>query len=85
MQVPFFGDQPFWGDCCLRAGVGPKPVPIAKLSKKALVHAFEVFDRPEVRSKAQEVSEQMKAEDGRTCAVEHFHKSAPLPIDSPFI
>lgn len=45
MQVPFFGDQPFWGDCCLRAGLMPKPVPIGKLSKKALVHAFDLTNR----------------------------------------
>lgn len=78
--MPFFGDQPFWGDCCLRAGVGPKPVPIGRLSNKVLMHAFETFDLPEVRSKAREVAEAMNAEDGRTAAVEHFHWSALAPV-----
>lgn len=75
--MPFFGDQPFWGDCCLRAGVGPKPVPIGKLCKKALLHAFEILDLPEVRAKAQEVAVQMNAENGRSAVVKHFHEYAP--------
>jgi sterol 3beta-glucosyltransferase len=32
MIVPFFADQPFWGDRVYRLGAGPKPIPFARLS-----------------------------------------------------
>ena len=34
--VPFFGDQPFWGDIVFRAGAGPEPVPYKKMTEKIL-------------------------------------------------
>ena len=77
MQVPFFGDQPFWGDCCLAAGVGPRPVPIGRLCTKDLLAAFVAFDAPETRRSAQRVAEQMALEDGCSAAVQHFHRFAP--------
>ena len=47
-MVPFFGDQPFWGEACRRAGVGPKPIPIDSLNKSKLVSALKFMDKPEV-------------------------------------
>ena len=46
--VPFFGDQPFWGEACRRAGVGPRPIPIDSLNKSKLVSALKFMDKPEV-------------------------------------
>ena len=46
--VPFFGDQPFWGEACRRAGVGPKPIPIDSLNKSKLVSALKFMGKPEV-------------------------------------
>jgi UDP:flavonoid glycosyltransferase YjiC (YdhE family) len=79
VQVPFFGDQPFWGECCHRVGVGPRPVPIARLSTKDLMAAFEAFDAPEVRAASARVKAQVAAEDGVASAVRHFHECAPAP------
>lgn len=47
--VPFFGDQPFWGEACRRAGVGPKPIPVDSFSRHKLVHALRYMARPEVQ------------------------------------
>ena len=47
-MVPFFGDQPFWGEACRRAGVGPKPIPIDSLNKSKLVSALKFMNKPEV-------------------------------------
>jgi UDP:flavonoid glycosyltransferase YjiC (YdhE family) len=74
IQVPFFGDQPFWGDSVLAAGVGPRPVPIGRLTTKDLLAAFAAFDTPEVRASAERVAAQMALENGRSAAVEHFHR-----------
>lgn len=77
LQVPFFGDQPFWGDCCHRAGVGPRPVPIGRLRAKDLLEAFEAFDAPEVHAAVAAMAERMGREKGAQAAVQHFHECAP--------
>lgn len=41
-MVPFFGDQPFWGQACYRAGVGPRPLPIDSLNSRRLIDAIQV-------------------------------------------
>jgi UDP:flavonoid glycosyltransferase YjiC (YdhE family) len=83
LQVPFFGDQPFWGDSVLAAGVGPRPVPIGRLSVKDLLAAFAVFDTAAVRASAARMAAQMAQENGRSTAVQHFHRrAAPLLLPS---
>lgn len=42
--------QPFWGEACRRAGVGPKPIPIDGLSKSKLIQALKFMAKPEVPS-----------------------------------
>ena len=76
VQVPFFGDQPFWGDCCFRSGVGPRPVPIGRLRTKDLLHAFEVFDTPDVQQAAAAMATKMEQDKGSQSAVQHFHRCA---------
>lgn len=76
--MPFFGDQPFWGDCCHRAGVGPRPVPIGRLRTKDLLEAFDTFGAPEVRGAAEAMAERMGREQGAQAAVQHFHQCAPI-------
>ncbi|KAJ5511214.1 UDP-glucuronosyl/UDP-glucosyltransferase [Penicillium expansum] len=39
--VPFFGDQPFWGNMVARAGAGPKPIPFAFLNFQNLTAAIQ--------------------------------------------
>jgi sterol 3beta-glucosyltransferase len=38
--VPFFADQPFWGNRIKELGVGPDPIPRKKLTAKKLAKAI---------------------------------------------
>ncbi|XP_031744209.1 sterol 3-beta-glucosyltransferase UGT80A2 isoform X3 [Cucumis sativus] len=38
--VPFFGDQPFWGERVHDRGVGPPPIPVDEFSLQRLVNAI---------------------------------------------
>ncbi|WVZ16263.1 hypothetical protein V8G54_009245 [Vigna mungo] len=44
--VPFFGDQPFWGDRVHARGVGPPPIPVDEFSLPKLVGAIEFMLDP---------------------------------------
>lgn len=77
LVVPFFGDQPFWGESCYRAGVGPEPLPIDQVDTKRLVDALGRLLFPRVRERAKEISEEMKQENGVEGAIEAFHRHLP--------
>ncbi|KAK8568887.1 hypothetical protein V6N12_007423 [Hibiscus sabdariffa] len=47
--VPFFGDQPFWGERVHARGVGPAPIPIEEFSLDKLVDAINFMLDPQVR------------------------------------
>jgi sterol 3beta-glucosyltransferase len=51
--IPFFGDQPFWGDRVHEKGVGPPPIPVSHFSLDKLVNAIEFMLDPEVNHKPQ--------------------------------
>ena len=40
--------QPFWGQACSRAGVGPKPISIDGVNKSKLIQALKFMAKPEV-------------------------------------
>jgi UDP:flavonoid glycosyltransferase YjiC (YdhE family) len=63
--VPFFADQPFWGQRVAELGVGPKPIPRKKLTIENLSRAIEnaVTDQA-MRQKAVRLGERIRAEDG---------------------
>lgn len=46
--VPFFGDQPFWGERVHARGVGPAPIPIDGFSLDKLIDAIKFMLDPEV-------------------------------------
>lgn len=46
--VPFFGDQPFWGDRVHARGVGPPPIPVDEFSLEKLVDAIRFMLDPKV-------------------------------------
>ncbi|KAK6289417.1 hypothetical protein POUND7_000958 [Theobroma cacao] len=46
--VPFFGDQPFWGERVHSRGVGPAPIPVEEFSLEKLVAAIKFMLDPEV-------------------------------------
>lgn len=71
--VPFFGDQFWWAGIVHRAGAGPQAVPYKKLTSDKLAENIRKALKPEMKAKAQELSEKMKEEDGVAAAVEQFH------------
>eukprot|EP00850_Spirogloea_muscicola_P019479 SM000191S05228 [mRNA] locus=s191:198646:201372:+ [translate_table: standard] len=78
--VPFFGDQPFWGDRCHATGVGPEPIPIGQFNLNKLVNAIEYMLDPKVKEAATVMSEKLQTEDGVGGAVKAFHKHLPKGI-----
>lgn len=47
-MVPFFGDQPFWGEQVHARGAGPAPIPVHDFSLEKLVAAINYMLDPEV-------------------------------------
>lgn len=48
--IPFFGDQPFWGERVHARGVGPAPIPVDEFSLEKLVAAIRFMLDPKVAS-----------------------------------
>ncbi|MGD8791821.1 MAG: glycosyltransferase [Anaerolineae bacterium] len=68
--IPFFGDQPFWGQRVAELGVGPQPIPRKRLTVERLAKAIEraVTDET-MRRRAAELGAKIQAEDGVARAV----------------
>ncbi|GAB2277209.1 hypothetical protein Dimus_011916 [Dionaea muscipula] len=75
--VPFFGDQPFWGERVHAKGVGPQPIPVDEFSQERLVDAINFMLDPKVKERAIELAKAMENEDGVTGAVNAFFKHFP--------
>ena len=68
--IPFFGDQPFWGQCIAELGVGPAPIPRKKLTVERLAQAIErVVTDQTMRQRAAILGSKIQAEDGIARAV----------------
>jgi len=72
--VPFFGDQPFWGDMVARAGAGPKPVPYKELTADLLAAAITDALKSGTLEKAKQMSDSIKHEKGTESGAEDFHR-----------
>jgi UDP:flavonoid glycosyltransferase YjiC (YdhE family) len=48
--VPFFGDQPFWGDQVHARKLGPATIPVDQFGLQKLVDAIKFMMEPEVSS-----------------------------------
>lgn len=81
--VPFFGDQPFWGERVHARGVGPPPIPVDEFSLEKLVEAIKFMLDPEVKERAVELAKAMENEDGVTGAVKAFFKHLPRKKEDP--
>ncbi|PIH00032.1 glycosyltransferase [Deinococcus sp. UR1] len=69
--VPFFGDQPFWGDRVQRLGVGPAPVPRRALNEQTLAEALtRAVTDAGMRDRAAALGARIRAEDGVARAAE---------------
>ncbi|ANM64067.1 UDP-Glycosyltransferase superfamily protein [Arabidopsis thaliana] len=92
--VPFFGDQPFWGERVHARGVGPSPIPVDEFSLHKLEDAINFMLDDKVKSSAETLAKAMKDEDGVAGAVKAFFKhlpsakqniSDPIPEPSGFL
>ena len=73
--VPFFADQSFWGARVAGLGVGPRPIPRARLSVERLAGAIrQATTDTETIKRARLLGEKIRAEDGVKRAVETFHR-----------
>ena len=75
--VPFFGDQPFWGQMVANAKAGPEPIPYKALNKDNLADAIRYCATNEAAQAANRFAEDMRNEDGVKRAVALFHKQLP--------
>ncbi|KAK1992893.1 glycosyltransferase family 28 domain-containing protein [Colletotrichum falcatum] len=62
--VPFFGDQPFWGQMIARAGAGPAPVPFKEMTAETLASSIAFALRPEVQVAVRRMAQRIAEEDG---------------------
>ena len=69
-----------WGEFVNRAGVGPKPCPVTKLTTEILIEKLRELTSPTIKEAAVILSGQMNEEDGVLCALTHFWSE--LPRDS---
>ncbi|THX23914.1 UDP-Glycosyltransferase/glycogen phosphorylase, partial [Aureobasidium pullulans] len=76
--VPFFGDQPFWGDMVAAAGAGPTPIPQKSLNAQNLSEALRFCQKDEVQAAANKIAGKMKDEDGVRAAVMSFLNNLPV-------
>ncbi|KAF4464905.1 sterol glucosyltransferase [Fusarium albosuccineum] len=76
--VPFFGDQPFWGEMVAASGAGPSPIPQKQLNVENLADAIQFCLTPEAATAAAELSLRMRRENGVVTAVRSFHANLPL-------
>ncbi|HQX02333.1 MAG TPA: glycosyltransferase [Anaerolineales bacterium] len=73
--IPFFGDQPFWGQRIADLGVGSKPIPRKQLTAERLANAIrEVVTNEDMRQRAAKLGKQIQTENGIESAVEIFNK-----------
>lgn len=78
--VPFFGDQPFWGQMVANAGAGPKPVPFKQMTAESLAESIKFALREEVTVAVKEMAAQIGEEDGAGDTVHDIEEA--LDIDS---
>lgn len=74
--VPFGFDQPFWGQRVAALGVGPAPIPRARLTASQLADAIQqaVHD-PKMRERAAQLGALIQAEHGTAQALDQIHRA----------
>jgi UDP:flavonoid glycosyltransferase YjiC (YdhE family) len=73
--VPFFGDQPFWGDRVMKLGTSPSPIPKAELTVDRLAAAItDAVTNPVMQHQARAIGARIWAEDGVQQAVGIVHR-----------
>ena len=68
--IPFFGDQPFWGQRIAELGVGPEPIPRQQLTVRRLAEAIhKAVNDQTMRQRAADLGARIRAEHGVANAV----------------
>lgn len=63
--IPFFGDQPFWGQRAAALGVGPVPTPKKRLTAEKLAQSItQAVSDAGMRQRAAALGEKIRAENG---------------------
>lgn len=63
--IPFFADQPFWGQRVAALGVGPQPIPRQQLTQERLAQAIQqAMGDASMRQRAAALGRNIRAEDG---------------------
>ncbi|KAJ6190941.1 hypothetical protein N7519_000962 [Penicillium mononematosum] len=78
--VPFFGDQPFWGEMVSAAGAGPDPIPYKQLKVATLAQAVKFCLTPDAVRSAQGIAAKMQLDEGVKTAVASFHRNLPQSL-----
>ncbi len=74
--IPFFADQPFWGQRVYELGVGPKPIRRRRLTADNLTEAIgRAVSDEEMRKRAASLGKRIRAEDGIAQAVTIIEQS----------
>jgi hypothetical protein len=76
--IPFFGDQPFWGQVVAKAGAGPLPIPFEDLTSDALSAAIKEALQPEICERVLSLALVMNKESGSQEAAISFHNALDL-------
>ena len=71
--VPFFGDQPFWGNMVAKAGAGPPPIPFKQLTSDNLANAILMALEPATIEAAKNLGSAISSEEGREATACNFH------------
>jgi sterol 3beta-glucosyltransferase len=75
--VPFFGDQPFWGERLTSLGVSPGAIPHNRLTSENFAEAIsQTLNDPQIRARAARLGAQLRAEDGVGRAVRIIEAAA---------
>lgn len=67
--IPHAADQPFWGSRVAAIGAGPEPIPVKAVSVETLIAAIKQAGSPPLRSRANELGCQIRAENGVATAI----------------
>ncbi|KAF2824116.1 UDP-Glycosyltransferase/glycogen phosphorylase [Ophiobolus disseminans] len=73
--VPFFGDQPFWGQMIAKAGAGPKPIAFKQMTPETLAASIKFALRDDVGIAVKEMAARIAEEDGAAETVRDFEQA----------
>jgi sterol 3beta-glucosyltransferase len=70
--TPFVADQPNWARRVEALGVGPRPIPFAKLTAELLANALRETSDQAMRQRAGDLGKRLRAENGVGTAIDAF-------------